>query len=162
MCSQDHCLRLVEYDKTYLEHSWVWLNDPYIRSLIMAPTFSREDQQRFFENLRGRTDYLIWGVEFGGRPIGAAGLKNHRCERAEYWGYIGEKQLWGYGLGRKMMARVETKASAAGFSSLDLKVSAHNSRAVSLYLSTGYEIDMDISSSETLHMKKEIIRCPSR
>jgi len=135
--------------------SWEWLNDPEIRDLTMTPVFTREDQLRFFEQLPRRTDYLIWSVVLDGTEvIGAAGLKNHRGDTAEYWGYIGKKQYWNNGLGKLIVIEVEKKAIELGFFWLDLKVSTDNPRAISLYQNTGFVIDPYMSSSYCLRMIK--------
>lgn len=132
-------LRLAPYDRRFLDLSWDWLRDPEVKALTLTPDFSREDQIAFFDRLPGRADYHIWGVELDGTgPIGAAGLKNVRGHRAEYWGYIGERAWWGKGLGRQLMAVVEKKAVELGFTELDLKVSVDNPRAIALYEKTGY------------------------
>lgn len=155
--SNGSTLSLTPYDEECLEKSWEWLNDPEIRFLTMTPEFSKADQRRFFNSLATRADYLIWAVSLDGKPIGAAGLKNHRESMAEYWGYIGEKALWGGGLGRSMLALVEQKGRSAGFSSLDLKVLAKNERALSLYRKCGYVVDAENSSADVLRMiKREI------
>ena len=126
-------------DERYLEKSWRWLNDPETRELTMTPPFTREGQGRFFDQLRNRTDYRIWGVALGGvELIGAAGLKNHRETIAQYWSYIGEKKYWGRGLGRSLVAKVESEARELGFNDLDLIVSAKNTRAITLYEKVGF------------------------
>jgi RimJ/RimL family protein N-acetyltransferase len=148
-------LTLVNYNETYLDRSWLWLNDPETRALTMTPVFSRDDQRKFFNALEGRKDYLIWGVALDDRPIGVAGLKNHRGTMAEYWGYIGEKELWGAGMGRPLMQAVECKAREAGFLSLDLKVWIGNTRAISLYSKMGYAAADTHAATDVLRMVKE-------
>ena len=91
------------YDEQFLEKSWQWLHDPEIKRLTMTPDFTREDQLRWFARLPEMTDYRIWGISCGGQPVGALGLKHILGDRAEYWGYIGERHYWGGGLGEEMM-----------------------------------------------------------
>lgn len=135
-------LALVPFDHHYLDLSWGWLADPEIKALTMTPDFDRADQQRFFDGLADRSDYTIWGVELdGARPIGADGLKRIDGNRAEYWGYIGDKDAWGQGLGKLMLAAIEAKAVAMGISRLYLRVASDNVRAVSLYARAGYTAD---------------------
>ncbi len=124
----------------------------------MTSPFTREEQQRFFRSLPERRCYDVWGVFLEGYGvIGAAGLKNQDDSAAEYWGYIGEKQFWGAGLGRKLIAAVETKARVLGIVDLFLKVSRNNERAVSLYQKTGFNIDLAESSQTVLYMIKKHI-----
>ena len=121
----------------------------------MTPVFTREDQNKFFNSLPLRMDYLIWGVVLDAEEIvGATGLKNHRGTIAEYWGYIGEKKYWNKGFGRELVMAVEKKARDFGFNDLDLKVSATNTRAVSLYRGAGFLIDQERSTESCLYMVK--------
>ena len=150
-------LSLIHYGRECLERSWVWLNDPEIAELTMTPPFSLEDQLSFFESLPRRTDYTIWGIHLDGSGlVGATGLKNQRGTIAEYWGYIGERQHWGKGLGKYLIALVEEKARELGFENLYLKVSVSNSRAISLYEATSFEVDTSASTNEYLYMTKDI------
>jgi RimJ/RimL family protein N-acetyltransferase len=148
-------LVLVEYDARCLDLSWTWLNDPEIGALTMTPPFTREQQAEFFASLDRRRDYLIWGIEADGHElIGAAGLKNHRGTRAEYWGYIGERKYWGKGYGHRLVAAVENKARAHGFSQLDLRVARTNSRAIALYEKAGFVADPQASTDDYVLMLK--------
>ena len=131
-------VQLVAYDRDCLDKSWEWLSDPEIRALTMTPEFSRDDQLAFFNTLPGRSGYHIWGISHEGRVVGAAGLKNVRDDLAEYWGYIGERDLWGRGIGKLLMMQVESEAKQLGFRKLDLRVSVANPRAVALYRKMGY------------------------
>lgn len=153
--SSTNKVTLVPFDIACLEKSWRWLSDREIAELTMTPAFTREEQWQFFASLPKRDDYLIWGVSLGDiGVIGAAGLKNHRGRLAEYWGYIGEREYWGKGIGRHMIAAVEGKARTLGFSELDLKVGAGNKRAISLYRKVGFVIDKLESTSGCLRMFK--------
>lgn len=149
-------LSLVPYTLECLDKSWFWLNDPEIRELTMTPHFTKEQQQQFFQSLPSCSGYNVWGVALNGYGvIGAAGLKNQRGSMAEYWGYIGERQFWGKGLGRYLVAAVEQKARELGFSELDLKVSVSNDRAIALYVKTGFVVDHAESNEVVLRMVKK-------
>ena len=154
--NQDSMLSLSSYDRACLDRSWEWLRDPEIRALTMTPEFTREDQLHFFESLPTRSGYHIWGLSLDGRPVGAAGLKNVRGACAEYWGYLGERDCWGKGLGKQLMLLIEAEARKLGLSSLDLRVLATNSRAISLYLKMGY-VETTLDAGEgVVFMAKEI------
>ncbi|HHQ5461068.1 TPA: GNAT family N-acetyltransferase, partial [Aeromonas hydrophila] len=90
-------LELVTYSREFLDLSWYWLNDPEIKKLTGTPTFTRQQQEEFFVSLP-RSNYLVWGLMYQNKPIGVIGLKNIDNVSAEYFGYIGEKNLWGKGL----------------------------------------------------------------
>ena len=104
----------------------------------MTQDFTREEQLRWFARLPERSDYLIWGLSCDGIPIGALGLKNIIGDKAEYWGYIGDRAYWGTGLGGEMMHFILDKSRELGFSELYLKVHRDNARAVRLYTRFGF------------------------
>ena len=136
-------INLVRYSQDYLDHSYEWLHDDEIRRLTDTPVFNREDQIKWFENLPVRDQYLIWGIEFNSIPIGACGLKNITDLDCEYWGYIGEKDYWGLGLGKEMIFLLEKKAVELGKKSIWLKVIKENKRAILLYSNNGFSIESD-------------------
>ena len=132
-------ISLVTFDRSFLEKSRLWLRDPEIKKLTMAPDFTNEEQELFFASLPEKTDYLIFGLILNAKiPLGVLGLKNIKKDSAEYWGYIGEKQYWGKGIGRQMLALAEKKALTIGISRLWLKVVEFNDRAIRLYEKNDY------------------------
>lgn len=130
--------QLTAYTKCYLDKSCEWLNDPEIKALTLTPDFTREDQQRFFESLSARTNYWVMGIAEDNLPVGAMGLKNITASSAEYWGYIGEKEYWGKGIGNFMLQQAKEKAAALGLKQIFLYVAATNERAKSLYRKHGF------------------------
>ena len=126
-------LFLCKYDRTFLDKSWIWLNDPYINYYSNAGHFTKEEQESWFNNLNKKNDYFLWGVLFQDKPIGACGLKIFDGNKAEYWGYIGEKNLFGQGLGNEMLHQVLLKAELLSLKTIILKVLLDNHRAISLY-----------------------------
>ena len=147
--------RIVEYNEVYLEKSWEWLKDPEIRSLTLAAEFSREDQIKFFKNLPGRKDYWIKGVAEGTTPVGAVGLKNIDPEKgnAEYWGYVGDKDYWGKGIGKFMLQEAILHALELKLQSIYLRVASYNQRAITLYKKAGFKF-----CNETAGVEKYILQ----
>ena len=133
-----YMLTFTAYDEHFLAMSWNWLNDPEIKHLTDTPSFTEEDQAAWFQGLRMRTDYKVWGMQLGERKIGVVGLKNICKVSAEVVGFIGEKDLWGRGLGAEMLAYAETQGAALGISVILAKVMADNSRAYRLFKSAGF------------------------
>ncbi len=127
------------FDELFLEKSWQWLHDPEIKQLSMSPDFDREEQLRWFARLPDRTDYLIWGLACDGIPIGALGLKHITRDKAEYWGYIGDRGYWDAGLGGEMMRFIFKRAKKMGLNELYLKVHRDNARAIRLYTRVGFK-----------------------
>jgi len=114
------------FTESFLEKSWLWLNDPETKAMTQTPDFTREDQKRWFGGLRQRSDYKIWGISRNGDPIGALGLKHITAQDAEYWGYIGERTMLGRGVGRSMMRFILEQANGLRLVELYLKVRSDN------------------------------------
>ena len=135
-------LSLVDFDLKFLKISWYWLNDPEIKALTLTPDFTEEDQKLFYHSMYQKNNYWIKGIAENGIPIGAMGLKNINAKEksAEYWGYIGEKEYWGKGIGKFMITEAFTQAKKLGLSQLHLKVGSENLRAKKLYLNLGFTV----------------------
>lgn len=138
-------IEFVNYDDTFFNKSKYWLADPEIKRLTMTPDLA-DDEQRlsWFQSLKQRADYLIWGITADKNPIGAVGIKNidKNAGIGEYWGYIGEKEYIGRGIGRKMVDAMIDNARNIGLNALILKVANYNQRAFSLYIKMGFEIEI--------------------
>lgn len=148
------CPMQVPYDERMLERSWTWLQDPEIKRLTDTPEFTRQAQRSWFDSLADRTDYLVWGIEVDGMPIGAFGLKHVTAEDAEYWGYVGERPYWGRGVGQWMLKRACGEAGRLGLRRLRLLVLRDNARAITSYRRFGFQTD---SESDTYaHMSIDL------
>jgi RimJ/RimL family protein N-acetyltransferase len=98
-------------------------------------------------NLFNRKDYYIRGIQYNGIPIGAVGIKKIFNDSGEYWGYIGEKEYWGKGIGKLMlMQMVKDARTIFSLKNLYLKVLHVNERAIGLYKSLGFTIVSDDGS----------------
>lgn len=131
-------LKLVEYDESFLDKSWIWLNDKEIKYLTMTPDFEKSEQINFFLSINARENYYIYGIDFMGNSIGACGLKNFIDDKAELWLYIGDKDYWGKGLGKIIMKCLENEATVKNLSKLYLKVIKDNIAAINLYKKMDY------------------------
>lgn len=135
-------IRLTEYDVTFLDASYKWLTDPEIKELTMTPDIDKNEQKKWFEGLKHRDDYLVKGITADGVPVGAVGLKHidFTKKTAEYFGYIGEKEYWGKGIGNKMMQYIEKEAKSMNLLRLYLNVLKINYTAINLYQKNGYKV----------------------
>lgn len=133
-------VQLVKYSRIFLDLSWNWLNDEETRYLTNTPAFSKEDQLLWFYTLEGKEDYRIWGIRVDGEPVGACGLKNISGNDGEYWGYIGEKDYRGKGIGTKIMECIERKALKLKLKRIWLRVIPENIAARRLYEKSGYTV----------------------
>ena len=146
---------LAPFDRTFLECSFLWLNDPEIRFLTDTPVVTRDAQEAWFAGLPSRTDYAVWGVLADRKPVGVCGIKHMSDGGGEYFGYIGEKASWGQGIGREMMALVEAKARELGVKLLRLRVLRENERAIRLYEKCGYWTGC--SDEKFMYMNKSVM-----
>ena len=138
------CIVLVDYDKTFLDLSKEWLSDSETNALTATGEMPGDEQrQTWFDSLPQRSDYLIWGVQYEGKPIGACGLKHVTQNDAEYWGYIGEKTLWGKGLGGGYLSTIQKIAKELNLKTIYLRVLKFNTRAIKLYIKYGFKIDRE-------------------
>ena len=131
----------VDYSEIFLHKSWDWLNDQEIKELTMTPNFTKEQQYIFFDSLSNRTNYFIKGIVYDSVLIGVCGLKNITEQDGEYWGYIGEKNYWGKGIGIDIIDFIIEKAKQLNLKSLYLNVSDANIRAQRLYLKKGFDVE---------------------
>lgn len=134
-------IKFVPFNDTYLCASWEWLQNSELRSLIDAPLITREQQIEWFNNLPYREDYFIWGVEGDGIPVGVCGLKNVHDGEGEFWGYIGEQELRGKGIGKNMTKHIEDFAQSRGLKKIVLHVLKSNVQAVGFYKRVHYNIE---------------------
>jgi len=148
---------LEKYSRIYLEKSWDWLNDPEIKFLTNTPDFSRADQEKWYNDIQKKENYKIWGLSDEGKPIGIFGIKNIDFDEGfgEYWGFIGEKEYWGKGIGKLILKQIiEIAKTEFKLKEIYLKVLKGNLIAINLYKKFEFkEIGTD---SKNIIMKKTI------
>ena len=132
-------LSFVDYDEIFLSLSWKWLTDPEIKYLTCTSVMTKEEQRRWFLSLNNRKDYFIKGILMDGMPVGVCGLKHIDSVAGEYWGYIGEREWWGKGIGKQMLFYIEQYARSLGLRRVYLHVLKDNTRACKLYINCGYK-----------------------
>ena len=145
-------MTLVPFDVFFLELSWNWLNDEELRILVDIPKITKNQQLKWFHELPTKNDYLIWGILFGDNPIGVSGIKNINNNSGEYWGYIGDKNYWGKGLGSFMIQLIEMEAKKIKLSKLYLKVLISNKKAIQLYQKSGF-VQISVTDSHIFMQK---------
>lgn len=135
-------VKFVEYSKVFFEYSKEWLEDKEIKWLTVTPDTDDEERNKWFYGLKDRNDCHVWGIVAENLPIGVVGIKRIDYERktGEYWGYIGNKEYWGRGIGNKMVERMCREAKELGLDTLSLKVAEYNHRAIHLYDKYGFEV----------------------
>lgn len=121
----------VTFDEEYVERSQVWLQDPELVSLIRAATeFDARAQRQWYDGLAARIDYAIWGMDCGGVPVGAIGIKHiGAADGAEYFMYIGERNYWHVGIGRWALNEIQDEIRSRGLSWVYGRIAQHNERS---------------------------------
>lgn len=147
-------IEIVKFDTTFLEYSWKWLNDPEIREMTNTPYFNKKEQENWYHRIHVTDSYLIWGIQIDKIPIGACGLKNISKIDCEYWGYIGEKEYWGNGVGSFILQKLIEKAFEMKIQSIWLKVLKSNKRAIRLY--EKMEFSLEKESESFIYMRKRL------
>lgn len=148
-------VKFVEYNEIFLNKSWEWLNNPRIKELTNTPDFTRESQQNWFNSLKYKKDYFIQGILYKDIPIGVMGLKNITETQAEYWGYIGEIDFWGKGIGTIMMNFAIKKAKELNLEKIYLTVLEDNLRAKNLYKKFNFK-EINYSKDDLVYMELKL------
>jgi RimJ/RimL family protein N-acetyltransferase len=147
-------IELVLYDLGFLKLSWTWLNNPEIKTLTNTPDFSKEDQNKWFENLKNNAQYLIWGITADDIPIGVAGLKRITQTDAYVFWYIGDKNYWGKGIGDFVASEMSRKGRDLKLKYLYAESVIENFRSINLLFKEGYKITQ---FEKTLYVFKKIL-----
>ena len=148
-------IKVLEFDIKFLNKSWEWLNDEDLQKLIISPRISKKQQEEWFYSLKNKKNYYIKGIEYNGEKIGVLGLKNITQNKGEYFGYIGEREYWGLGIGKFMLKYIEEYCKKIKLKKIYLKVLKNNKRAFLLYKRFGYKI---IEVQESIYiMEKDVI-----
>ena len=93
-------LRAIE--RSDLDNYVRWINDPDVREfLLMREPFSLVQEEQWYESTLQNTNARLYAMEYDGQLIGGCGLQHIDWlnRSAELGIFIGEKDLWGQGLG---------------------------------------------------------------
>lgn len=104
---------------------------------------SLEGGREFWERFQA-DDSGLFAIEHGGRPIGFANFRrlNERHANADIGLGIGEKELWGQGLGTAALrVLVAYLFETRGLHRIRLHVFARNDRAIASYKRAGFELE---------------------
>ena len=155
LSSRLRCVQCVEFSRAFLEKSYHWLHDPVIATLTLTAPFSQEEQERFFVGLPDREDYHVYGIQADQKPVGACGLKHITPDSAEYWGYIGERQYWGQGIGQFMLDEMLYQTRKMRISTLWLLVGKDNPVAQAMYKKNQFIVIEE--QSTVLRMERPVL-----
>lgn len=132
-------------EKKDIKHLHRYKNDREIAAMLagFSMGYSITDLVDWIEAHRQRKDELLWVIEEkeSQQCIGHVGLYNidYRIRSAEFGILIGERSLWGKGLGRTCTKLVlEYGFNELNLNRIYLSVISTNKRAIRLYRSLGF------------------------
>ena len=143
-------VRLRAIEKTDLPQFTVWLNDPEVQlGLNMFLPLSLEDENQWFEENQKKPRYersLAIEIQPDDREgewvfAGSCGLFafDWRVRKAEIGLHIGRKEYWNQGFGTRVMELLLNHGfNTLNLNRLDLRVFAHNPRAIRVYQKVGF------------------------
>lgn len=135
-------LSLCSYDQVFLEKSYYWLNDVEVqKNMDINYVITHEGQEIWYNNLKKRTDYKIWGLKYCNISIGACGFRNLCGVSGKITMYIGEKEYWGRGFGCGIISLLEQEAKKMGLKYIYAKVLQNNIPSFKSFLKLGYIIE---------------------
>ena len=124
--------------------------DSYVADLVeagvsasVAERTADEAFARSFPGGRPAAAHRVFCVEHGGEKAGVLWIGPQSTEQPDrwwVWDIVISKAFRGQGLARQVMLLAESEARARGAVDLGLNVFAHNTVAVNLYQSLGYEM----------------------
>ncbi len=117
-----------------------WDEDPVIHAL-MGRRFVDLSPREWLRNVRRSRSCRVWMIEWEGRPVGEVELAqvNRRTRTAEIRVCVGERPLWGRGIGTAAMtASLDHAFGPMGLESVYLRVFTTNQRAIALYERLGF------------------------
>ena len=142
----DYLLRIPE--PRDLEYLYKQKNDPEISVLLggFSTGYSMEDMKNWLEYHRKRSDEVIWSIISKDDDIcvGHVGLYNidHRVRSAEFAIMIGDKSIWGKGVGKNSTVfSVKYAFNELNINRVHLTVMSTNLRAIDLYKSLGFVVE---------------------
>jgi RimJ/RimL family protein N-acetyltransferase len=106
--------------------------------------FPDEAKAREFMSWFPQRAGMIFAIEQAGRPVGFANYRNlqPKGRSAEVGVGIGEKALWGKGLGREALTLlVKHLVDDLGVHRVSLSVVAYNDRAINSYKAAGFQVE---------------------
>lgn len=107
-------IKFSQFNEHFRDLSYQWLQDNELCSLINCKSPTKESQKEWYNSLESKIDYKIFGVTYNNVPIGVCGLKHMTSNDAEYFGFIGNKQYWGKGIGKELITFIENQARSFG------------------------------------------------
>ena len=119
-----------------------WMNDDDVNKYLkLRGSYNLIQSIIYF--FKHRKKCILLAIYFDNEYIGNCGLFNIKDGLAELRISIGEKKLWGNGLGSETLKKMIYIANNYGLEELWLNVNPHNVRATKLYQNFGFKLTED-------------------
>ena len=106
-------------------------------------SFDPQQEAKFLQEKTESADEAEIVAEIDGEIVGMAGIecvgRKDKVRHRAVMGISIDKNYWGLGIGRALMEACIECAKKAGYSQLELDVTAENERAIDLYEGYGFE-----------------------
>jgi RimJ/RimL family protein N-acetyltransferase len=152
---QGERVRLRPIERDDLPNYVVWINDPDV--LAYFGTYlpmNLAQETAWFESMLNDPNVLNFAIEYEGRHVGGAGFNGIRWrhQSAEVGLFIGEKALWGRGLGQDTLRTLlDYGFNQLNFHRIYLRVFAEHARAVRSYEALGFVHEGRLRQAEWRH-----------
>jgi RimJ/RimL family protein N-acetyltransferase len=114
-----------------------WMNDPEVTAHLRArPNVTLASARKYFEENNGAN--ILLAIYHDGKHVGNAGFFSIQNETAELRICIGEKSVWGKGVGSEAVRLMVDFARQRGLHKIWLQVGKSNARARKIYEKIGF------------------------
>lgn len=148
-------VRLRPLENSDVDALYLFKNDPEVANLLggFSPGLSRLDVETWLSDHRSRGDEILWAIADAetDRCLGHGGLYqiDYRVRSAEFGIVIGDKALWGNGLGGQVTRAVLDYAfDVLNLNRVSLRVLATNERAISLYRRLNFKVEGQLEAAQ--------------
>lgn len=117
-----------------------WMNDPTVTQFL-----ARRQRQtilsgwRYWQKCQRARHITLYAIYADGRHVGNAGYYDIQARQAELRLVIGDRSVWGKGVGKLVMQQLLAEAKRLQWQLVLLYVNPKNERAVKLYRKLGFQ-----------------------
>ncbi len=117
-----------------------WMNDPVVTEfLAQRAKQTLRSAWHYWQKCQRAGDIQLFAILADGRHVGNAGFYDMTPTQAELRIVIGDRSVWGKGIGSRVMAQLLEYAKTQSWQQVFLHVNPKNDRAVKLYTKLGFQ-----------------------
>lgn len=149
----DH-VSVVPLAAEHLESTFLWMTSQALRdAMLIEQQITRESHLAWFQARHSDCTQAIRAIVAGGLHVGNCGYRHldSRHRTGELWIYLGPEHQ-GKGLaGRALRSAVEVGFDELGLRKIYLTVRPSNTRAFSIYVRAGFEVEGVLRAEQIYH-----------